>query len=221
MAAGSTSVVVAWLVTIVTSARSARRTCCPTCWASTRTRSGTRHRRNPPTARRTRPHHPPDHAAFHHRRRTGRLRRSSNDEQRSVLPDLLADPGLTGMPRSEFTAFTRTRRAHLRRTRRAAPLPPPRRGTPAGARGGVFRQKISNAERVLATVLYQRKLCSQDTLADLFHVSRRTIGDVVREVGPILAQNGDAPAPATQRFATAAALLASLAPHEDAATPAT
>ena len=79
-----------------------------------------------------------------------------------------------------------------------------------GARGGVFRQKITDAERVLGTVLHQRGLCTQDTLADLFEVSRRTIGNVVREVAPLLAQDGYNPAPAPTRFATATALLDSL-----------
>lgn len=79
-----------------------------------------------------------------------------------------------------------------------------------GARGGVFRQRITDDERVLATVLYQRKLCTQDTLAELFEVSRRTIGDVVREVGPILAQHGFTSTPAGTRFATAADLLDSI-----------
>jgi hypothetical protein len=76
-----------------------------------------------------------------------------------------------------------------------------------GARGGVFTQKITNTERVLATVLYKRKLCTQDALAELFAVSRRTIGDVVREVGPILTQHGYTPEPATHKFPTAQALL--------------
>lgn len=90
-----------------------------------------------------------------------------------------------------------------------------------GARGGVFRQKISNAERVLATMLYQaqamhprhprRPVPRQPTN----HRRRRPRGR------PNPAQNGYAPAPATHRFATAAALLESVAPHEDAATPAT
>jgi len=88
-----------------------------------------------------------------------------------------------------------------------------------GARGGVFTQKITDDERVLATVLYQRKLCTQDTLAELFEVSRRTIGDVVREVGPILAQHGFTPTPAADRFATAADILAALAGDEDTPTP--
>jgi hypothetical protein len=69
----------------------------------------------------------------------------------------------------------------------------------------VFTQKITNAERVLATVLYQRKLCTQNVLAELFEVSRRTIGDVIRELGPILTHNGHIPKPATQKFPTAVA----------------
>jgi transposase len=145
---------------------------------------------------------------------------ASNDHrQRSRLPDLLSDPTLTGMPRTELSALTERvghiqdarNERHRHRRRGGERLP--------GARGGVFRQKITNPERVLATVLYQRKLCSQDTLAELFQVSRRTIGDVVREIGPILAQDGHNPTPATHRFATAAALLDSTTPHHHTATP--
>ncbi len=144
---------------------------------------------------------------------------NADQQQRSRLPDLLADPTLTGMPRPELTALTERvghiqdarNERHRHRRRGGERLP--------GARGGIFRQKITNPERVLATVLYQRKLGSQDTLAELFQVSRRTIGDVVREIGPILAQDGYTPTPATHRFATAAALLDSIAPHQNAATP--
>jgi hypothetical protein len=82
----------------------------------------------------------------------------------------------------------------------------------------VFQQKITDDERVLATVLYQRNLCTQDTLAELFEVSRRTIGDVVREVGPILAQDGFTPTPTGARFATAAEILAALADNENTPT---
>jgi transposase len=147
---------------------------------------------------------------------------SGQDEHHRLrLPDLLSDPAMTGMSRAELAAMTdrvgRVQEArnerHRHRRRGGERLP--------GARGGVFTQKITNAERVLATVLYQRKLCTQDTLADLFHVSRRTIGDVVREVGPILAQDGHIPTPATNRFPTAAALLDSVTPREDTATPPT
>jgi hypothetical protein len=44
-----------------------------------------------------------------------------------------------------------------------------RRGGPRqpSARGGVFHQKISNAERILLAILYQRHLCTMDVLASL------------------------------------------------------
>ncbi len=103
---------------------------------------------------------------------------------RSKVSDLLADPDLTAMSRTDLREMTERVRhvleargeRHRHRRRGGERLP--------GARGGVFTRKITNDERVLATVLYQRKLCTHDVLAELFQVSRRTIGDVVREVGP-------------------------------------
>lgn len=79
-----------------------------------------------------------------------------------------------------------------------------------GTRAGVFRQKITNAERVLAAVLYQRRLCTRQVLADLFEVSPRTIGNALTEVTPLLEQHGYAAKPATMKFSTAASLLASI-----------
>ena len=145
--------------------------------------------------------------------------RGQPEPPRSRVPDQLADPALTGLPRAEFTAMTERvkhvqdarNERHRHRRRGGERLP--------GARGGVFRQKITDDERVLATVLYQRKLCTQDTLAELFEVSRRTIGDVVREVGPILAQHGFTPTPAGTRFATAADLLDSIMAPDPATPP--
>ncbi|MGH3505105.1 MAG: ISAzo13 family transposase [Nocardioidaceae bacterium] len=138
---------------------------------------------------------------------------------RSQVPDQLSDPSLTGMPRAELAAMTdrvkhiyQARGEQHRHRRRGGERLP-------GARGGVFRQKITDDERVLATVLYQRDLCTQDTLAELFQVSRRTIGNVVREIDPILAQDGYAPSHATTQFANAAAVLESLTDSRDAATP--
>ena len=124
------------------------------------------------------------------------------------------------MPRAELAAMTervahiqaaRTER-HRHRRRGGERLP--------GGRGGVFTQKITDAERVLATVLYQRRVCTQDILAELFEVSRRTIGNLVREVSPILAQDGYVATPDAPRFTTATALLSSLtATTLDASTP--
>jgi transposase len=138
---------------------------------------------------------------------------------RSCVPEQLAHPNLTGLSRAELAAMTERvkhvqdarNERHRHRRRGGERLP--------GARGGVFTQKITNAERVLATVLYQRKLCTQDTLAELFEVSRRTISDVVREVGPILAQDGFTPTPTSTRFTTAADLTDSIPAPGDGATP--
>ena len=111
--------------------------------------------------------------------------------ERSRIPHLLTHPALTGLPLTDLAAMTARVRTvleargerHRHRRRGGETLP--------GARGGVFTQKITPDERILATVLYQRRLCSQDTLADLFYVSRRTIGNVIREVGPAPARLED------------------------------
>ncbi len=135
--------------------------------------------------------------------------------QRPSLPERLSAPALTGMTRPELGQMIGRLAAHQaaqverRRYRRrgAERLP--------GARGGGFLQKITDPERILATVLYQRRVCTRQVLADLFDVSPRTIGTALIEVRPLLEQDGYLPTPITgPRFSTAAALLASLPPAE-------
>jgi hypothetical protein len=123
------------------------------------------------------------------------------------LPELLSDPALTGMSRPELQqlaerlalgqAAQTERRRHQRRGRPRLP----------GTRGGVFRQKITDAERVLAAVLAQRGACTRRVLAELLDVSPRTIGNALLDVRPLLEQDGHVLAPAERRFSTAAALL--------------
>jgi hypothetical protein len=60
----------------------------------------------------------------------------------------------------------------------------------SGTRGGVFHQKLSNRDRVLLAVLYQRRLCTMDVLADLLKVCRSSIGNAIRETRPLLEQAG-------------------------------
>ncbi|MFD8778601.1 hypothetical protein [Streptomyces sp. NPDC059916] len=128
---------------------------------------------------------------------------------RMDLSQALSHPALTGMPRSDFQALidrttvpyqaTIEQRRHRKRGGDRRP----------GTWGGVFRQKITDADRVLATVLSQRKLCAQQTLADLFGVSRGTIRNAIEDVRPLLEQDPYVPTLAERRFTTAADVLAS------------
>ena len=128
---------------------------------------------------------------------------------RSTTIEVLSDPVLTGMSRDELAELTTRlaaqQAAHTERRshqRRGGPRQP-------GARGGVFPQKISNSERVLLTVLYQRKLCPWDVLADVLgDVSRSAVAGAVRETRPLLERDGHLPSPASAHYRTAAKLLA-------------
>src|SRR5262249_55599101 len=117
--------------------------------------------------------------------------------------DTLSRPSLTGMTRADFQAMTDRiavsyaaaieQRRHRRRGGDRLP----------GTRGGVFRQKISDADRILATVLSQRRLCNQQTLADLFGTSRGTIRNAVDDVLPLLEDDGYHATPADRYYRTA------------------
>jgi hypothetical protein len=131
---------------------------------------------------------------------------------RARIPHLLSDPSLTGMSRQDLTELTKRiallqaacveERRHRRRGGDRLPK----------TRGGVFRQKITDAERVLATVLYKRGLCTRQVLADAFEVSESTIGNSLNDVRPLLARVGYTSTTAAQRFTDAHALLASAIP---------
>ncbi|MDP9843590.1 hypothetical protein J2853_002801 [Streptosporangium lutulentum] len=130
---------------------------------------------------------------------------------RTTIIERLSDPALTGLPRTELDHLIKQLAA--RQTAQNERLGYQRRGGPRqpGARGGIFPQKIGNSERVLLTILYQRKLCTIDVLADaLGDVSRSAIGNVIRETRPLLQQEGHTPDRAPTRYRTAADLLAAV-----------
>ncbi|NJP98631.1 hypothetical protein HCN51_56015 [Nonomuraea sp. FMUSA5-5] len=87
----------------------------------------------------------------------------------------LNHPQLTGMPRQDVHALAerlaiqyqalREQRRHHRRGGDRRP----------GTRRGVFPQKITDVDRILAAVLAQRHPCNQKPLADLFGVSGGTV----------------------------------------------
>ena len=123
-----------------------------------------------------------------------------------LLPDLLTDPRLTGMSRHQLTdLLDRIRLPHdaqveHRRYHRRGRHPLP------GTRGGVFKQKLTDPERVLAAILYHRQACTRQALADLFQVSPRTIGSILTDIRPLLDQAGYQPTPAAVRYRSAETL---------------
>jgi hypothetical protein len=136
---------------------------------------------------------------------------------RTTVIEQLTHPALTGLTRRELHDLT-TRLA-TRQSAHAERLTYQRRGglRQPGTRGGVFHQKISNSERILLALLYHRRWCTLDVLADaLGDVSRSAIGNVIRETLPLLRQETRLPGPAPTRYRTAADLLAAGATSDTA-----
>lgn len=70
------------------------------------------------------------------------------------------------------------------------------------ARGAGAKDKLTTADRVLATVLYLRKLGTRDLLAQLFGVNGSTLTRAVHQIKPLLTEYGYTVAPSTARFRT-------------------
>lgn len=77
-----------------------------------------------------------------------------------------------------------------------------RGGERVRARGAGAKDKLTIADRVLATVLYLRKLGTRDLLAQLFGVNGSTLTRAVRQVQSLLAERGYTIPPSTASFHT-------------------
>lgn len=124
----------------------------------------------------------------------------------------LTDPRLTGMTRQALHALLEdliVPYAAAIEERRHRQRGGDRR---LGTRAGVFRQKITDSDRILATLLYRRRVCGLDTLAELFDVCRSTLWNAINDVLPILDDRRVTITPAEHRHATAIDLLTSLEP---------
>ncbi|SCF42240.1 Rhodopirellula transposase DDE domain-containing protein [Micromonospora matsumotoense] len=122
----------------------------------------------------------------------------------------LTDPRLTGMTREAlhtlleelivpYAAAIEERRHRQRGADRRL-----------GTRAGVFRQKITDSDRILATILYRRRVSGLNTLAELFDVSRSTLRNAINDVLPILDDRRTTLTPAKHQYATPIDLLASV-----------
>lgn len=79
------------------------------------------------------------------------------------------------------------------------------------ARGAGAKDKLTTADRVLATVLYLRKIGTRGLLAQPFGVNGNTLTRTVRQVQPLLAEHGHTIRPSTARFHTPADVTVFLA----------
>jgi transposase len=131
----------------------------------------------------------------------------------------LKSPELTGMSEEQLELLVREMalsldecREHTRRLQRG--------GERLRARGAGRKDKLLAAERVLATVLYARKIATQELLGQLFKVDRSTISHAVREVRPLLEQQGLRIPASTARFRTPLDVMTFLAREEAEIKPA-
>jgi transposase len=144
---------------------------------------------------------------------TAALRAFLDTDVTPARPDriaALADPALTGMSREALATLIgrlSVKQAAETEGRKYRQRGGQRQPT---ARAGIFHEKITDAERVLATILGLRMNCSWDVVAELFQVSRRTIGSARARVGPLLEQDGYSVTRAATRYPSAAALLTAL-----------
>ena len=134
--------------------------------------------------------------------------------QASAHPDpaSLRDPELTGMTTTQLDHMTRTlipaladRRESLRRQQHG--------GNRLRARGAGPKDTLTAPDRILATVLHQRKIGTHDLLAALFGVTRSTMSRAVQEVRPLLNEHSYTIPPSTARFRTPADVAAFLNPE--------
>ncbi len=122
----------------------------------------------------------------------------------------LRNPELTGMTEPALEALVdqlSQRLDELREHGRSRQ----RGGDRIRARGAGAKDKLTTADRVLATVLYLRKLGTRDLIAQLFGVNGSTITRAVHQVRPLLAEHGHTVPPSTARFRTPADVTAFLA----------
>src|SRR3954451_18201800 len=113
---------------------------------------------------------------------------------------VLADERLTGMTASELTelaALLAPAQAALAAQRRFEQ----RGGSRRRAAGAGSTGLLTEADRVLVTVVYQRQLCSMNVLSDLLGVNANSIGQAVADTRALLAEHGRTIAASTLRFA--------------------
>src|SRR3954462_14404820 len=134
------------------------------------------------------------------------LRGDERARARAAGLALLADERLTGMTAhelAELAALLAPAQAAQAAQRRFEQRGGPRRRAPGAGATGL----LSDADRVLLTIVYSRQIGSMNVLSDLLGVNANSIGQAIAETRQLLVEHSRTIAPATLRFASAAALI--------------
>src|SRR5664280_903652 len=128
----------------------------------------------------------------------------------TVALAMLADERLTGMEAGELAELTGLLApAQAAQAAQAAQRCHEQRGGPRRRAPGAGSQGLlSDADRVLVTIVYLRQLCSQNILSDLLGVNANSIGQAIAETRLLLTEHGRVITPTTLRFTDAQALTA-------------
>lgn len=129
-----------------------------------------------------------------------------------VTPGQLSDPELTGMTGTQLNSLVSELTPALQAEHELGRYRQ-RGGERRRAPGAGAKPKLSAADRILATVLYQRKVGTQDLIGRLFAVDRSTITGAVNEVRPVLERHGHHITASTARFRTPADVINYLTPR--------
>lgn len=135
---------------------------------------------------------------------------------RAQALEQLADPRLTGMTRRELTDLCQ-RLAAAQAAQTEQRCYEQRGGPRRRARGAGGTALLCDADKVLITVLYQRQIASQRTIAEITGINTESIGSAIAQTRQIFQEARVSITPQPMRLPSAAALADFLA---DTAKPA-
>ena len=131
---------------------------------------------------------------------------SDPTQARSTALQMLSDPRLTGINRSDLAQLTAAL-APAQAARAQQRYSEQRGGRRRRAKGNLRgRPLLDDPARVLITIVYHRQVCSMTVLSELLEVAGSSIGQAINETQPLLEAHGHTIAPTTLRFTSASTL---------------
>jgi hypothetical protein len=124
---------------------------------------------------------------------------------RSPTLTLLSNPIVTGMTGQELDELV-TQLAPARAAQTAQRCYARRGGRRRNAPAAGARPLLTDADRVMLTLVYLRQHCSQKVLTELLEINPHSIGEAIADTRQLLDEHRHTTSPTTTRFTTVAAL---------------